>query len=95
MNHDVARVLDEFVREISRLVPGRAPDGLVERTRFALREAFTAAAGSALAPAWARLYHDAGLLIEALDANGDPALPGLRAFLAENADLRDLEPVLI
>ena len=50
MNHDVARVLDEFAREISRLGPGSAPDGLIERTRFALREALTAAAGSALAP---------------------------------------------
>jgi hypothetical protein len=88
MDVDVTRVLDEFAGEVARLTPGSAPAILVERTQTALHEALIVGAGCADAPAWGRLYRAAGRLIAALDGRDDPALPGLRAFLAENADLR-------
>jgi hypothetical protein len=89
MDLDVSRMLDEFDVEVARLTPGSAPKILIERTQVALNEALIVGAGCPQAPAWGRLYREAARLVTALDGCNDASLPGLRAFLAENADLGD------
>ena len=60
---------------------------LVARTAAALRDALTSAAGHPDDAQWGRLYRAAGALVDAVDDRW--ALPGLRAFLADNDDLCD------
>jgi len=86
---DLARFLAAFARELAALPAESAPAALVERTVAACREALVAA-GRPDDLRWGRLYGAAERLVAAVD--DAVALPGLRAFLAENADLRDDAP---
>ena len=87
MDFDLICFLDAFAGELAALPTGTAPMPLVERAAGACREALIAAAGRPDDLRWSRLYAAAEQLVAAVaDA---AALPGLRAFLAENADLRD------
>ena len=87
MDNDARRILNTFAREIGMLADGAAPSSLIERTQTALHAALTSAAGRPEAEHWRRLHREARRLVACLDET--TALPGLRAFLAENADLRD------
>lgn len=87
MDLDLARFLDAFVHELATLPAGSAPAVLVERTAAACRAALVTAAGRPDDLCWSRLYGAAQRLIGAVDDAS--ALPGLRAFLAENGDLAD------
>jgi hypothetical protein len=93
MDSDVARILEEFANEIATLTDGSAPRTLIERTRAALRAALTFAAGRPAEERWSRFYREARSLVACVDDVA--ALPGLRAFLAENADLREEETELV
>lgn len=93
MDVDVVRILDAFANEVAMLADGVAPSSLVGRTHAALRAALTAGAGRPDEECWSRLYCEAGRLIGCLDDG--VGLPGLRAFLAENADLRDAAVQLV
>jgi hypothetical protein len=87
MDSDAARILEKFAGEIAALAPGGATGALIERTQAALRAALTAAAGRPDQILWHRFYDEAQRLVA--HAGEEAPLPGLRAFLAENADLRD------
>jgi hypothetical protein len=90
---DVVRILDAFRSELARLPDRAAPRALIERTEASLHAALTSAAGLADDGAWRRLHHDACRLIAAVADT--TALPGLRAFVAENADLDDEVAALV
>jgi hypothetical protein len=93
MDSDVVRILDAFAHEVRLLADGSVPRSLIERTQAALCAALTLAAGRPDEERWSRLYREGRHLVAYLD---DPAgLPGLRAFLAENADLREEEMALV
>jgi hypothetical protein len=85
MDTDVMRIIDTFANDVGQLPAGSAPRSLIERTQAALRTALTVAAGHPYESAWMLFYHQAHRLIACLDDRS--ALPGLRAFLAENVDL--------
>jgi hypothetical protein len=87
MDLDLADFFEAFARELAALPNGSAPAALVERTAAACREALVAAAGRPDDLRWSRLYGAAERLVAALEDAA--ALPGLRAFLRENTDLRD------
>jgi hypothetical protein len=87
MDADVVRILDAFANDVAMLPEGSVPGTLVERTREAFSAALTAAAGRPVEERWIRFYREASRLVACLDDAA--ALPGLRAFLAENADLHD------
>ena len=87
MDLDLAGFLDAFARELATLPAGSAPAVLVERTVAACRSALITAAGRPDDLCWCRLYGAAARLVAAVDDAA--ALPGLRAFLAENGDLAD------
>jgi hypothetical protein len=87
MDSDAARILEEFAGEIAALAQGDATGTLIERTQAALRAALTAAAGRPDQTLWHLFYDEAQRLVT--QAGEEAPLPGLRAFLAENADLRD------
>jgi hypothetical protein len=89
MDTDVMRILDTFANDVAELPVGSAPRSLIERTQAALRTALTVAAGHPYQSAWMLFYRQAHRLSACLDDRN--ALPGLRAFLAENADLHDEE----
>jgi hypothetical protein len=87
MDVDAERILHAFANDVALLPDGSAPRTQIERTRAALRAALTLAAGRPDEVHWSRFFGEAHRLIACL---GDrAALPGLRAFLAENADLCD------
>jgi hypothetical protein len=84
---DVARVLDTLAGEIATLPRESAPPALVARATAALHDALISAAGRPGDAYWNSLYQAAGALVDAVADR--EALPGLRAFLDENADLCD------
>jgi hypothetical protein len=93
MDVDVVRILDSFARDVARLPAGSVPRSLVERTFGAMRAALTCAAGQPDESLWRQLYAEAGRLVVCLEDRS--ALPGLRAFLAENVDLREQAAELV
>ena len=87
MDLDLAAYFDALTCELATLPTGSAPAVLVERTAAAAREALIAAAGRPDDLHWSRLYAAAERLVAVVADSA--VLPGLRAFLRENADLRD------
>jgi hypothetical protein len=88
---DVARMLlDAFDAEIASTDFTDVPSALIIRAEQALYQALTHAAGNADDPRWGRFYREARTLVSWIERErNDPrALPWLRAFLRENADLR-------
>jgi hypothetical protein len=90
MDVDAGRMLDDFASELARIPPDIAPPRLVSVAQAAFDDALRDAAGRVDDPRWASFYREAQVLVARLDARGSRALPGLRAFLAENADLAGL-----
>ena len=93
MDVDVARILAVFADDVAMLPDGSAPQADIDRTQAALRAALTLAAGRPDEVLWSRLFAEASRLIARLDDRS--ALPWLRAFLADNADLRGKELELV
>jgi hypothetical protein len=85
MDVDVARILHAYANDVAQLPYGSAPKTQIERTHAALRAALTLAAGRPNEVLWSRFFSEGCRLVACVDDGS--ALPRLRAFLAENADL--------